>query len=326
MPTNDSRVTDGQTHVSSLMPAFDYEKLAPAELLVAQPQKLLPGALSYLNIPYASALGWRPLLLDVHLPDEGQGPFSAVIYVHGGSFLGGVKAMGPWRSLPSAGIAVISVSYRFSGEAQYPEPIEDVRAAVRWTRANATGFNLAPDALALWGSSAGAYLASMAAVIGDSPLGRPVGEESTTSARVTCVVNHYGISDFATLREDAFENDEAEKDALALIVRQFLGFDPAVDHERALAATPVKLAADHPDTPPFLFMHGDKDRRVGYRQSLRFHQGLLQLGRSSTLVTVPGADHGDKVFEEEDVVNRAVAFLRGCWAEAAGRNPLGSDD
>lgn len=326
MPTNDSLVTDGQAHISSLMPAFDYEKLAPAELLVAQPQRLLPGTASFLNIPYASPLGWRPLLLDVHLPDRGQGPFPTVIYVHGGSFLGGIKAMGPWRSLPLAGIAVVSISYRFSGEAQYPEPIEDVRAAVRWTRANAAQFNLAPDALALWGSSAGAYLASMAAVTGDFPLGRPVGQETTTSARVTCVVNHYGISDFAALGDDALENDVAEKEALARIVRQFLGFDPALDRERALDANPMRLAAEHPDTPPFLFMHGDRDRRVGYRQSLRFHQGLLQLGRSSTLVTVPGADHGDKIFEEEDVVGRAVAFLRSCWANAAGRNPSGSDD
>jgi acetyl esterase/lipase len=314
LPNDTSPVGVTDEHVSTLMPAFDYDRLAPAALLAASPQHLLPGSISYLNVQYAAPLGWRPLLLDVHVPAHGKGPHPTVLYVHGGSFLGGIKAMGPWVSLPAAGIAVVSVSYRLSGEAQFPEPIEDIRAAVRWTRFNAEKFNLQPDSLALWGSSAGAYLASMVAVTGDSALGRPTGAPVASSARVACVVNHYGISDFSALLEDAFENDESEKDALARIVRQFLGFDPSAERERTARTSPALLAAGQVSTPPFLFMHGDEDHRVGFGQSVRFHRNLLGLGRSSTLITFPGADHGDNVFAEAEAVGQAITFLRTCWA------------
>ena len=314
LPNDTSPVDVTDEHVSTLMPAFDYDQLAPAALLTPSPQHLLDQTVSYMNVQYAAPLGWRPLLLDVHLPVYGNGPYPAVIYVHGGSFLGGIKAMGPWLSLPAAGIAVVSVSYRLSGEARFPEPIEDIRAAVRWTRFNAEKFNLDPDSLALWGSSAGAYLASMVAVTGDSALGRTTGASIPATARVAGVVNHYGISDFLALREDAFENDESEMDALARIVRQFLGFDPSTDLERAALTSPAVLAAGQGTTPPFLFVHGDKDHRVGFGQSLRFHRSLLGLGRSSTLITVAGADHGDSVFAEAEAVGQAITFLRMCWA------------
>ena len=316
-PTSD----ESGNHISTLMPAFDYEELAPAELLRPPPQRVLDGCLSHLNLSYASPLGWRPLLLDVHLPEGAKGPYPAVVYVHGGSFLGGIKAMGPWQSLPAQGIAVVSVSYRLSGEAHFPDPVEDIRAAVRWTRRNAEAFNLDANAIALWGSSAGAYLASMAAVSGELPLSRPIGDDLDTPTHVSAVVNHYGISDFAKLSEDAFENTEHEKEELARIIRQFLGFDPMKDPERATQATPLQVARERKDSPPFLFMHGDADHRVGLGQSIRFHEGLLGLGRSSTLVTLAGAEHGDQVFSRRETVQQAITFLRASWADTSTRAP-----
>ncbi|ABM10617.1 alpha/beta hydrolase [Paenarthrobacter aurescens] len=303
-------------HVSTLMEPPDYRSLAPEELLHPRPQHLLSATTTYLDVVYARPVGWRPLTLDLHLPKNDKGPFPLVVYIHGGSFVAGIKAMGPWGVLPRMGIAVASVSYRLSGEAQFPEPVEDVRAAIRWARANAGSFNIEPQAIALWGSSAGAYLSTMAGILGDDGLGRPIGDHQHSSADVTGIVSHYGISDFGKLGEDALENESQQTVMLQAAVRQFLGFDP-MDGSRELRSTqPLELARKKQNVPPFFIMHGDQDYRVGQGQSLRLHRGLLEVGHQSTFVSVPGADHGDEAFSSLPATQKAVRFLRSTWERA----------
>lgn len=304
-------------HVSTLMEAPDYTSLAPEELLQPRPQQLFPATTSYLNVTYAHPVGWRPLTLDLHLPQQHKGPFPLVVYVHGGSFLVGIKAMGPWRSLPAMGIAVASISYRLSGEAVYPEAIEDVRAAVRWARSKANSFNIAPDAIALWGSSAGAYLATMAGFLGNLPIGRQIGDHQGTSAEVAAIIGHYGISDFGKLGEDAIDGTSTQTMTLEAAVRQFLDFDPSADPRQLRGTQPLELARTLNAIPPVCLMHGDNDTRVGQGQSLRLHKGLIELGHNSTFVSVPGAEHGDEAFSSGSVLQESVAFLKTSWEQAA---------
>jgi len=82
-------------------------------------------------------------------------------------FFTGIKQMGPWRFLLEAGVAVVSVQYRLSGEAVFPDAIHDVAAAVRWVRANADRYGLDAERIVGFGSSAGAYLISAVALAGD---------------------------------------------------------------------------------------------------------------------------------------------------------------
>jgi acetyl esterase/lipase len=204
---------------------------------------------------------------------------------------------------------VASISYRLAGEAPFPEPVEDVRAAVRWVREQASQLALDDTRIALWGSSAGAFLASTAAVLGDRPIGRPIGQ-SDASSTVSAVVDHYGITDVRTLAADADPHASADLPgllrAMGYFVRQEGGPTPAIlDHVGTSA-------------PPFLIMHGDVDRRVGVDQSRRLHSGLREAGVSSQLVIVPGADHGDPLFEHEMHIDTVVRFLREVWAPEAG--------
>ncbi|RDD84031.1 alpha/beta hydrolase [Streptomyces parvulus] len=300
-------------HPSDLMAPMDYDAMAPRSLTEPQAVTGVPGATSHLNITYATVVGWRPLLLDLHVPSSGPGPYPVVVYAHGGGFLGGVKAIGPWHSLPARGIAVASVSYRLSGEVSFPEPVEDVRAAVRWVRANARQYFLDPDRIAGWGSSAGAYLMTMAALSGDEALGRPVGTHQEVSAELSAVVDHHGPADLSQICDDAFENSEEEVAATRSIVRQFLGFDPDAEPERAAATDPVALAARRGQGPPFLIMHGDSDHRVGWEQSARLYEGLAKAGIAAELITVRDADHAAPEFTSREHVVDVLSFLRRTW-------------
>lgn len=304
-----------RTHPDDLMPHLDYGELVPDALLEPPPQQLLPGAVSRLQIRYADVLGWRPLRLDLHLPRASvDAPAPTVVYVHGGSFLAGMPAMGPWTTLPGRGIAVASISYRLSGEVAFPEPVEDVRAALRWLSSHAGRFGIDAERIALWGSSAGAYLAALAA-IGDDSLGRPVGD-GEGHGKVSAVVTHYALTDPDRLREDAVDTGEEGLAALGAIMSNFFDGSSTVptavsDHLRAGARV-----------PPFLLMHGDADRRVGLGQSRRLHAALKAGGVASELVVIPGGDHGSPEFEATETIDRVEQFLRRVWAGSAA--PEGS--
>jgi acetyl esterase/lipase len=293
-------------HPSELLPPQDYAAMAPRALTEPHAVAALPGALSHLNLAYATMIGWRPLRLDLHLPAGAPGPHPVVVYAHGGSFVGGIPALGPWTSLPAQGIAVASVAYRLAGEVPFPEPVEDLRAAIRWVRAAAPRFGLDPARVAGWGSSAGGYLMTMAALAGETALGREFGEHRDRSPAVSAVVDHYGLADPARLREDAHDNTEEELRALDGIAAQFFGTVPPV------SADPLRLA--RPGAPPFLIMHGDDDHRIGLRQSERLRDGLTAAGVSASLVIVPGADHAGPEFSSPELVAHAVRFLRETWA------------
>jgi acetyl esterase/lipase len=296
-----------QTHPDDLMPHLDYAALVPGSLLDPPPVEVLPGTVSHLQVRYADVLGWRPLRLDLHVPaSKAEQPFPAVVYVHGGSFLAGLPSMGPWTSLPRRGIAVACVSYRLSGEVAFPESVEDIRAAVRWLGAHAGQYGVDADKIALWGSSAGGYLAAMAAVSGSNSLGRPVGPDDS-AVNVSAVVTHYAVTAPDSLRDDAFCNSEEEIAALEAIMRNFF------DGSSAVPTSVADHLSDKVRVPPFLLMHGDADRRVGLGQSRRLQAALEAHGVQSELVVIPGADHGSPPFEAAETVDRVHDFLRRVW-------------
>ena len=146
--------------------------------------------------------------LDLYLPaSDGSTAAPVVVLIHGGAFAMGDSGMeaGLAQTLVQQGFAVAAVNYRLSGEALYPAGAQDVKAAVRWLRANAAQYGLDPDKFAAWGQSAGGWMATMLGVTGDQAtifdddsLGNP-----DQSDAVQAVVSWYGPVDFATMDEQA---------------------------------------------------------------------------------------------------------------------------
>jgi hypothetical protein len=115
-----------------------------------------------------------PLLLDLFCPFPiPVEPLPAVVYIHGGGWDGGQRSggMAPWLCplLATQGFLAVTISYRLSYQAIFPAQIHDVKAAVRWLRANAEHYHLHPERIGVWGFSAGGHLAALAGVTGDLP-------------------------------------------------------------------------------------------------------------------------------------------------------------
>ena len=118
---------------------------------------------TYSDVAYAAKSPAQKL--DIYLPSGGTKPYPVIVTVHGGAFSMGDKADGqqtPMLAALDRGYVVVSVNYRLSAEATYPAAVQDVKAAIRFLRANAAEYGLDPGRIAAWGDSAGGYLAAMA--------------------------------------------------------------------------------------------------------------------------------------------------------------------
>lgn len=266
-------------------------------------QQLPDGVTVRRDVVHTRLEGYRPLSLDLYLP--GGEPQALCVYTHGGGWRVGSRRAGPGPLSPTSGrlfgrlaahgVAVASVDYRLSGEAQFPAQSEDVAAAVRWLREDAaSGVNSLP--LTVFGVSAGGLLAGLAAL--DPSLG------------VRAAALWYSVTDVATMREDQAEVDGPIDPPGESREELFLGGTAAERPETARAASPVHQVRT--DAPPFLLLHGSADVLVPTRQSARLHDALTEAGASSTFEVVDGYGHmfpGMPDDEVEAYVDRTAQFL-----------------
>ncbi len=155
------------------------------------------------DLPYANVSSAQKL--DIYWPAEGNGPFPVIVSIHGGAFMGGDKRdiqLTPMFAGLLRGYAVVGINYRMSGEAKFPILIQDVKAAIRWIRANSAKFLFDPEKIATWGGSAGGYLSLMAGIsagvpeLEDLSLGNP-----EQSSHVQAVIDWFGPTDFLKMDE-----------------------------------------------------------------------------------------------------------------------------
>lgn len=261
------------------------------------------------DLTYAKVDGLE-LKLDLYRPDL-EKPVPAVIYLHGGGWARGDKtddAQTRLQPLVEEGIAVVAVQYRLAPQAVYPAQIHDVKAAVRWTRAQAAKYGLYPDSIGLWGVSAGAMLASLAGLSSNDPAleGRSLGDANDQSSLVQAIVHWFGPTDFVT----SATRSPLEARILPPPFELTL-FGPGSAEElatKACEASPLEHVT--PDAPPILIMHGDRDRLVPIAEAEMFHKTLSRRGVESTFVTVAGVGHDDPAFDSPTNIGITAAFLR----------------
>lgn len=238
--------------------------------------------------------------LDLYLPEKGTN-LPLIVWVHGGAWMGGSKERSPALSMLKDGFAVASINYRLSQHAQFPAQLEDCKAAIRWLRAHAPRYGIDPERFGVWGSSAGGHLVALLGTTSDTKE-FDTGENLNISSKVQVVCDFFGPSDFlqigkmpSDLNHDAPDSPEGK----------LLGGAIHENKEKAEKANPITYIS--PSDPPFLIMHGDKDRTVPINQSELLHEALKKAGLNSTFEVVEGAGHGFGGREIQDKVRKFFA-------------------
>ena len=235
----------------------------------------LPGGITFLqDITYKNLTGYRPLKLDLYLPENTTEPHPLVLWVHGGGFRMGDPrndwTYGDWRlvlaELATHGYVVAGITYRFSGEAVYPAQLEDAQDALAFLHKNAALWGIDTEKTVAWGLSAGGSLVSLLAT------------ECDGNDCVQGVVNWFGPTDFTEKPDDT-------------PVKLLFGCtDKPCSQESLKSGSAVKHIRS--GLPPFVFMHGAEDPLVPAEQSIVMDKQLKQLGVESTLLLYPGLSHG----------------------------------
>ena len=278
----------------------------------------------FVDVAYASTSETQTL--DIYLPNDGDGPFPVIIAIHGGGFMSGNSRS---RDIADAfeglerGYAVASLNYRLSGEATFPAAVSDVRAAVRYLKANGDDYQLDTSRLAVWGASAGGNLAAM---VGTTPtttsLDGDAAENLEYDSSVQAVVNFFGPIDFLAMDEQfatlgidpALGATDREDSPESRYLGQIISADP----ELASQANPTTYlgSLDPNEAPAFFIQHGTADANVPILQSENFAAALTDaIGEGKVdYRVIDGAGHGTEEFSSPENLDLVFTFLGSALA------------
>jgi acetyl esterase/lipase len=246
--------------------------------------------------------GDMDLRCDLYRPVPGTEKRMATIHLHGGGFTGGSKDALAERIRPFAvrGYLAIAAQYRLAGQAKWPSQIEDVKAAVRWTRANAKSLGIDPQRIAIVGYSAGGHLALMAAGTQSRSELEGRGGNGGPGAQVAACAAYYAVTELSPGRDGT---------ASVLLPN---GSDAAA-HRAASPTTYVTKGF-----PPTVLFHGVADTTVPIESSQRFMQLLRDAGVTTELHTFAGAPHA---FDSMPEAASACALLADFFFDRYIVNP-----
>jgi acetyl esterase/lipase len=238
------------------------------------------------------------LQVNLARPKSGEGPFPAVVCIHGGGFRAGHRDGYNTLCLRLAerGYVAITVSYRLAPKYQFPAAVHDVKAAVRWLRANAGKYHVDPQRIGVTGGSAGGHLAQFLGVTAGVRQFEGEGGHPEQSSAVACVVNVYGPSDFTQSYGKSV--DAAE------VLPLFLGGNVQQERRRHILASPLYWVT--PEAAPTLCIHGTEDKYVAHEQAVWLIDRLKASEVPAELLTLPGAGHG---FKGEDAQKADAALF-----------------
>lgn len=271
-----------------------------------------------LEIPYANLSPAQ--MLDIYWPSIGDGPFPVIISIHGGAFKMGDKRdmqLTPVLEGLDRGYVVVSINYRMSGEAIFPALVHDMKAAIRWVRANAEAFQFDPGRIAVWGGSAGGWQALMAGVSeGVAALDDPSLGNAAYSSAVQAVVSWFPPTNFLLM--DTYLEASGLKTT------------PGPDHsgpespESLILGAPIEeipeiVETANPETyvraglPPMFIQHGSADSTVPYQGSLTFACKLAAVnGQDNVTYEIllnAKHGHGEPLFNTPKNLEKVFAFI-----------------
>lgn len=243
------------------------------------------------NIAYGDA--GRRNQLDIwkrpDLPVDGRAP--VLLQVHGGAWIVGNKeqqGMPLLAHMADHGWIGVSINYRLSPRATWPDHIVDVKRALAWVKAHIAEYGGDPDFVCITGGSAGGHLSSLAALTANEPIFQPGFEEADTS--VAAAVPFYGVYDW--INRDGTGRSDMEE-LLGLVVLKTTRRESPEVWEQASTMSWVG-----PVAPPFFVIHGTNDSLVPVEQARSFVSMLRAESKQPVAYAeLPGAQHAFEIFD-----------------------------
>lgn len=259
------------------------------------------------DIEYIDRSG-TPLYIQLILPDIIQKKPPLIVFVTGSAF--------HWQDIPrtiprlcllaNRGIAVASVQYRGSEAAPFPAQALDVKAAVRFMKANAEKYGLDSENVYLMGDSSGGHTSLIAGLTA----GIKEFEEdiySDFSSDVKGIIDFYGPVNISKMNDELSSQNHIDPDSPEgfLIGRKNVAENPQLVKPTVV----TNYITSERNIPPVLIFHGTNDELVAFGQSCMLHDKLRECGKSTRFYAVEGAHHGGREFWSDEVLDIVEKFV-----------------
>lgn len=262
--------------------------------------------------------------LDIYLPKVIKESYPVVVYVYGSAWLSnnskGADLNTIGKALLDAGYAVVMPNHRSSIDAVFPAPINDIKAAIRFIRANASVYRLDTTFVGISGSSSGGNMAAMMGTSRGVSYGKmgnitvdiegKIGDCCSYSSSVDAVVDWFGPTNMLLMDSCGgtdFKHNDAHSPASL-----YIGAPIQEQKDKCLLASPTTYI--DPSDPPFLIFHGNKDRVVPHCQGEILFQMLRKAGVPTSFYLVEGGQHGPGVHVGKNI-QLMVEFFNDCRAK-----------
>jgi acetyl esterase/lipase len=260
--------------------------------------------------------------LDIYLPAIEKPAYPVVISIYGSAwFSNNLKGsdLGTFgKALLDAGFAVVTPNHRSSMDAKFPAQIQDIKAAIRFIRANAAKYQLDTSFIGINGFSSGGHLSALAGTsrfvkqytAGSSTfdLEGNIGPNTAFSSSVHAVVDWSGPTDLLVLdscRKTPLNSGDKSPESI------LIGASVQDSKDKAEMANPITYI--DANDPPFLIFHGAEDQTVPSCQSELLFKALQKANVPSQLVLIPNAQHGIGMF-----VDKYFQMMTDFFAAKAG--------
>lgn len=248
--------------------------------------------------------GDKPLMATLYRP-EGDGPFAAVVEVHGGAWTSKDRFNNAEtaKALAAGGVVVMSIDFRMPPEAAYPGSLQDINYAIRWLKFHAAEFHSAADRVGVYGTSSGGNQALLAAMRSDDPRygALPFPASPAPDAKVAFVATGWAVVDPLARYYLA---EEQHVDGLIKAHHAYWGDEKTMsDGDPPL----ILRRGEKVDLPPAFLFQGTKDRWTPVEVVRNFVELYRKSGGSAELVLYEGEPHAF-VNDHPDSPNTAKAI------------------
>lgn len=271
----------------------------------------------YKDLRYAS--NSKSQVIDIYIP-KSTGRMKVIVYIHGGAFEHGSQKQIPWILIKYAnknGYAIISADHRKSSEAIFPAAVADIKAVIRWIRANAKRFNFDENHITVWGESSGAYLACMTAL---TPTVKYLDADVKTNINYSSKVNNL-VSFYAGLELYTFDKEFRElgfkqyqkHESYFSSESKFIGQPVMLDKEKTYKTYWETYSKEIPANyklKAFIFA-GNKDNQIPYTQSEKLANKLNKIigPENVKFLLIDGANHGGSVFFSDRYLDMIFDYI-----------------
>lgn len=288
----------------------------PESTVFAEGIRVLPAdnsarsCMIHTGVPYATKDG---MALHLHIIEPRQGEdenlvFPLLMFVQGS----GWRLQNTGASLASLsrfaqrGYVIAVVQYRPSSLAPFPAQVLDTKTALRFMRAHAATYHADPDRVVVWGDSSGGHTAVMVGVTLDNAAVDEC-DPADDPLPVAAIVDYYGPTDISRMNDEPSTMDHIAADSPEGML---IGGVPVLENMDLVAPTVTSsyISAER-ELPPFLIIHGNKDRLVPFGQSVMLYEALRDAGKVVECYQLAGADHGGSAFWTEQVLDIVEAFI-----------------